>query len=810
MEGGMKNELLLKENNVQYSDEEKVRAAYALNMCMISVSQIIDYDDLNILEQEYEGILNNLNLEMMPKDEALLSIIKQLLDTITFFRLEEGDKKLIDREYQLKMKNAIWSAVPNLGLIVAGGNPVTMAISLASQVGIGYMNYRRVKSENQLEYDKQKWQLQRSAMEQFNGLRRELFDTAWRLADTYKFPDEYRLTERQIRQYDEILMDNDEIRRYERLTTIKDRFIAYPPFWYHYGSTANFISRDKSLNLSDESRMQYRLEALDHFETYWEKNRFALLREDRLASSCALEHVDLLDKDRDRAKIAELLDKAVKFSGYTNDILQLCAVAYLKIDEKEKASELLRILVNEEYNITVNAQILSSLYVNRVLTDNDMIARTKYETLATRVNPNYLFGMPAIGMNADEEELNNDFCERQEELLKKKFGAVINYCVNEFDIRLGKILPSPKSNEKYQDDYFMEAGMRQRLEDIKELFGAHYPARKRNEYLERVSQSGFVNAYFEELNRFFDVISGLNCIRDRQILQDIIRKKIVELSPSINALVKKMEEKRVSSEDMCKLLAFTSVNVYEEFVVELKNQIDLSILGMTNMSMYANADSALRNFCEDHMIPEPDILMEDGKDVSPDKDGTNTYFSMELLGEEGRNYQEKRSRYLEIERIIIKHADEMNRISEKASVYFHDSAEFNLYFENSKLKNHKDILQQTIAIYDDKSMHNVDIMFTAEGVVPIVRGNVKTSIPYIQLASDDVKKNVLALLGGMTDKGKDIALTYPVAVLAPGIAAITMGVTALDSNSVRNITNALQGMIDEISFVILKDATQTN
>lgn len=724
--------------------------------------------------------------------------------------MQEGDKKLIDREYQQKMKNAIWSAVPNLGLIVAGGNPVTMAISLASQVGIGYMNYRRVKSENQLEYDKQQWQLQRSAMEQFNGLRRELFDTAWRLADTYKFPDEYRLTERQIRQYDEILMDNDEIRRYERLTTIKDKFIAYPPFWYHYGSTANYISRDRTVNLSDETRMQYRLEALDHFETYWEANKFALLREDQLASSCALEQVDLLDIDRDREKIAELLDKAVKFSGYANDILQLCAVAYLKIDEKEKASELLRILVNEEYNITVNAQILSSLYVNRVLTDNDMTARAKYETLTTRVNPDYLFGMPAIGMKADEEELNSNFCERQEDLLQKKFRAVINYCVNEFDIRLGKILPSPKPNEKYQDEYFTEAGMRQRLEDIKELFGSHYPARKRNEYLERVSQSGFINAYFEELNKFFDVISGLNCIRDRQILQDIIKKKIVELSPNLNALVKKMEDKKVSSEDMCQLLAFTSVNIYEEFVVELKNQIDLSILGMTNMSMYATADSALRNFCEENRIPEPDVLMEDGKDVSPDQDGTNTYFSMELLGDEGMKYQEERGRYLEIEAIVKKHADEMNKISEKASVYFHDSTEFNSYFENSKLKNHKDILQKTIAIYDDKSMHNVDIMFTADGVVPIVRGSVKTSIPYVQLASDDVKKKAIALLGGMTDKGKDVAVAYPIAALVPGIAAIAMGVTALDSKSVNSVTNALQGMIDEISYVILKDATPTS
>ena len=63
----------------EYNDEEKLRAAYALNMCMVSISQIIDYDDLYILEQEYEQILNNLNIEMMPKDEALLKIIKQFI-----------------------------------------------------------------------------------------------------------------------------------------------------------------------------------------------------------------------------------------------------------------------------------------------------------------------------------------------------------------------------------------------------------------------------------------------------------------------------------------------------------------------------------------------------------------------------------------------------------------------------------------------------------------------------------------------------------------------------------------------------------
>lgn len=203
----MQNEQIAADEEI--TAEAMKRAAYALNCCTVSVSQIIDYDDVYILEQEYENILNNLNLEVMPKDEALLDILKQLLNTITFFRIQEGDKAMLDKEYQHRMKNAIWSAVPNIGMIVAGGNWATAAVSLVSQVGIGYMNYRREKAQNQLDLEKQKWQLMRSAIEQFNGLRRELFDTAWRLADKYNFPDTYRITERQISIYNRILMEPD-------------------------------------------------------------------------------------------------------------------------------------------------------------------------------------------------------------------------------------------------------------------------------------------------------------------------------------------------------------------------------------------------------------------------------------------------------------------------------------------------------------------------------------------------------------------------------------------------------------------------
>ena len=141
------------------NENEKLKAAYALNLCTVSVSQIVDYNDVNILEQEYETIINNLNLERMPKDAALLNIMKEIMDEITYSRMEEGDRKIMERRYQHQLANAVWSAVPNVATIFANNNPLAMGLTLATQVGIGYMNYRRKKAEDERGYEESKWQI---------------------------------------------------------------------------------------------------------------------------------------------------------------------------------------------------------------------------------------------------------------------------------------------------------------------------------------------------------------------------------------------------------------------------------------------------------------------------------------------------------------------------------------------------------------------------------------------------------------------------------------------------------------------------
>lgn len=387
-----------------HSIDEKKKAAYALNLCTVSISQIIDYNDINVLEQEYNMILNNLNLEQIPKDQVLLDVLKKILDTITFFRISEGDRVMIDHEYQNRMRTAIWSAVPSVGTIFATSNPAALGFTLATQVGIGYMNYRRNRSEYQLGKEKAEWQLKRSAMDQLNGLRSELFGTAWNLAKKYEFPDDYRLTAQQIEEYNKILLDENVVKRFNKLYAIKDKFDAFPPFWYQLGSTANNIYRNDELNLGFSKKEQYRQYAIDAFDKYNELNRYNILRHDILTSSWALEYIDLLDLtlDSEKQRALTLIPLAEKYSGNEKDILELCAFAYLKVGDKKNAARILYTLVNNDYNIAVNAKVLSAIYIQNMRNEKARKdALDEYKMLTLIADSRYILPIPSADIDLD-------------------------------------------------------------------------------------------------------------------------------------------------------------------------------------------------------------------------------------------------------------------------------------------------------------------------------------------------------------------------------------------------------------------------
>lgn len=672
----------------QMSEEEKLKAAYALNLCTVSVSQIIDYNDIQFLEQEYEAILNNLNLEEMPKDEALLSILKQLLDVITYFRIQEGEKKLLEKEYQQKMKNAIWNAVPSIGLIVAGGNPVNMAISLASQIGIGYMNYRKEKAKIGLEQERKEWELQRSAMEQFNGLRRELFDTAWRLAEKYQFKDEYRLTERQITQFNRILMDADDQRRYERLLYIQNSFAAYPPFWYYLGSAANAVYQNAD-EYGYEISSDYKGYAKDAFGKFLNITKRNILREDQLEASCALELFDLLEVGEKEEKL-QLLERAKKASGNAFDVLELCAISYLKIGETEKAADLFQMLVNEDYNTKVNAQLLSKIYVCQAIGESSDESRKRYQILQTRVGADSLFPMPTVDVNDGLMEWR--FLAAQKNQLREKYVSILTEFIQKY---------SEKYDALLRLDGNISKEMLVLLEGMCKSVKMIAPERVFGYYIQ--------TAVSEHQKDFQEMM----------------------ISPDSRGQQKsKITFRMVTNE------AFDNLAKY------IGNRID----DMESMSGISEAEIDIERFCTENNLSKSETTHTKALEIS----GTKNVLAQILFDEKFKMQQTLAQKSEECTKLI---ADIIARKplignSKKDTLCFYVRGDH--YFDTYLKKNEKTLLKSgfrsltsIIAVINDRSIRDMDLILNTENIMLFVKKKNRGIISYIDAAQCYVNNSLL-------------------------------------------------------------------
>lgn len=742
---GTKKELKKWETG-KISDKEKLMAAYALNLCTVSVSQIVDYSDLVILEQEYEAILNNLNLENFPKDEALLDILKQILDTVTFFRIQEGDKKFIDREYQQKMKNAIWSAVPNFGVILAGGlNQWAIATSLAAQVGIGYMNYRKEKAKNQLEYEKQKWQLQRSAIEQFNALRRELFTTAWRLADKYNFPDEYRLTEKQITQYNDILMDENIFRKYERLCAVKENFEAYPPFWYYLGNAANAVAQEYYLseydkkdklekaqldglyneeivriNQNEEIYNKYKKLALESFNQYWKVNNLPLLRKDDIAASCALEHIDLLVQEgieANKEKINELLGIAIKNAGNSWDIIQLCTMNYLRLGNFEEAKKYLRILVTEDYNASFNAQILSQRYVGEAIEKNDeMFNYPEYTTLCRFVNSGYLYPWPKDFDNI--KKLEDDFYKYQKAILKWKYASVVIKLIEKYTVLLNRQTQCPADDyeKEYTDSYF--------LDTVEKIKIRNYDF-KRNPA--QVNRDEYVYIYIDVLEKFVSAVKNVP-------LFEPVEEDEINLNPEDKSIFKffypdlctnDIKEPIIDQFDQ-RIQFYTLVEKFVKSMVEEIKKID----NVDNTEINKK-ESELVELCTNENIQLPEIPISKNEEKS--KEETMSYFSIrDIYGEDANKIKKEKERRGEqlkrIRNVTLAEGNKLNFLIQ-GDEDFKKYVRTNLPNELEGLRKQNEIL----AILDDTTFSNCDLVFDKDMVHVIKKKKYECGCNYSEI-----------------------------------------------------------------------------
>ncbi|MBR4196903.1 MAG: hypothetical protein IKQ95_09360 [Synergistaceae bacterium] len=217
----------------------------ALNMAIVSVNRILTTQDRTVLDWEYENIINRLAIGNIEGDPEIRSLFDELLSFISGKRLRQEDLKRLKESQKHREQEAYYRSMSKGFENVRApendslwGWVASMIVSAASSVGTGYYDYQASKEQIHREISSESWKLTRQELEDCNRLQSTLLNLSWGLISKYHLPNEYRLTQENIREFLAAMEAQDPAKRLGRLTFIERKFKVYPPYWFFRADSA--------------------------------------------------------------------------------------------------------------------------------------------------------------------------------------------------------------------------------------------------------------------------------------------------------------------------------------------------------------------------------------------------------------------------------------------------------------------------------------------------------------------------------------------------------------------------------------------
>ena len=294
----------------QQLNDNAMRAMLALNYCHMALVNILAYEDRIILDEEYNNIINNISLSAI-QDEEVVTILKQLMDTLITFKLTEeqtarllkiynqqvvnavyvtsaqstndviialGVKQLIDRLQPTMLESVLDGTVNGApggihGVLLGAASGFLKAILtgttspigaeiivpyVLSKIGGLYQNYRENTQLYRQALDEKLWKLDTQTIQAIHEMRKSFLQVYWTLMKRYNIPENLRLTEEQLRNAVEVFKIEDVEKRYRQLERLQQDFQAFPPFWYKLAQTAQELGHlEEAVNLYQKIEQEY-------------------------------------------------------------------------------------------------------------------------------------------------------------------------------------------------------------------------------------------------------------------------------------------------------------------------------------------------------------------------------------------------------------------------------------------------------------------------------------------------------------------------------------------------------------------------
>ena len=343
-------------------DGEVKKAAIALNHLHSSLNKIVTYNDKVVLEQEYDNIINNIDLTAI-EDREIVEVITHVMDTLTYSKITETEKEHLQGKYQEKLDSALTDAIT--GLNFTGRNPLEMAMNIAVSSGSLYMDYKTNQNRYKKDLDKGNWQLDKASIIEINDVRKDFIKTYWEIMKRYNMPDRWRVSEKQFQRLHSVLRGSDSKKQYRQLIRMEKELEILPDYWFELALIAKKIENKEA-----------ELNAIQRYESLND----TLLRHNSYHSLLLANKTMHMDVQTERQLIAETLVKMLEIDPMNPERKLFAALKYMQIDYPQKGEELLNQNIDDNFLSTLSQRLKIDMFISAK--QDDLYAVTIEDLLA--------------------------------------------------------------------------------------------------------------------------------------------------------------------------------------------------------------------------------------------------------------------------------------------------------------------------------------------------------------------------------------------------------------------------------------------
>lgn len=259
-----------------------------------------------------------------------------------------------------------------------------------------------------------------------------------------------------------------------------------------------------------------------------------------------------------------------------------------------------------------------------------------------------------------------------------------------------------------------------------------------------------------QLNQMVAGLDTLPVFRDlekREALIKLIEGKLRNARPAVQNLQKETTD-TFDEEDYEKLTElFSYQRLTEAFFDKLKTRVTDKIADSQEFGTLNLLENDLLQFCDAQELPMPQCLNLIQEEQQLPEEKENRYFD-EVFLEDAPDSETQKQLAKKMEESIGKAKDRIIKDASNTVIYLRTEKLFDIYFENKNLTGATKYLvkQKAVAVIDDKTNKDCDLILTVDGVVIVNHNRISDEkIPY-----DAIKINSEAGTDRLTTSYKDV------------------------------------------------------